>query len=200
MRVIAGRHKGRNLAAPKGRATRPTAARAREGLFNMLAHGGFGTDDSPAIDRAVVLEAFAGSGAFAFEALSRGAAHATLLDLSEPALDAARDNAEMLGEGPNTTIRRMDATRPRAPERAHRLVFADPPYGSGLGQIALKALTRRGWIEAGALAIAEIGAKESFTPPTGFELLTARSFGAAHFVLMRYQDANNDPEKAADSD
>ncbi len=186
MRIIAGRHKGRNLAAPKGRATRPTAARAREGLFNMLAHGGYGPGRGSAIPDAVVLEAFAGTGAFAFEALSRGAAHATLLDLSAPALEAARANAECLGEQERTAIGRMDAAHPGASERSHGLVFLDPPYGSGLGETALTALSRKGWIGTGALVIVEIGAKEPFIPPARFEPVTERSFGAARFVLMRY--------------
>ena len=114
MRIIAGRHKGRALAAPKGDKTRPTAARAREGLFNMLAHGGYGPGRSSAIGGASVLDAFAGTGAFAFEALSRGAASATLLEIDPRAIDAARDNAAALGELDRTSIRRMDATRPRA--------------------------------------------------------------------------------------
>ncbi len=195
MRIIAGRHRGRNLAAPKGGATRPTADRAREGLFNMLAHGGYGPGGVSAITGAVVLEAFAGSGALAFEALSRGALFATLLDLSGAAVDSARANAARLGEDQRTSIRRMDAIRPGACARAHGLVFADPPYGSALGARALKALARKGWISPGALAIAEVGAKELFDPPGGFELLTERTFGAARFVFMRYQGPGDGPSQ-----
>ncbi len=187
MRIIAGRHKGRTLAAPKGRRTRPTAARAREGLFNMLAHGGYGRDGGSAIAGTDVLEAFAGSGAFAFEALSRGARSATLLDLDELAVDTARDNAVRLGERETTRIRRMDATRPRAAKRTHGLVFLDPPYGSRLGAKALKALALKGWIARGALVVVEVAAGEDFQPPEGFEPLSERGFGAARFVLMRYE-------------
>lgn len=186
MRVIAGRHKGRTLAAPKGRKTRPTAARAREGLFNILAHGGYGTGGGSVLAGADVLEAFAGSGAFAFEALSRGARSATLLDLDALAVDTARDNAVRLGEKETTRILRMDATRPRAGRIAHDLVFLDPPYGSKLGAKALQALAAKGWIAPGALVIAEVASDESFTPPPGFEGVEERSFGAARFVLMRF--------------
>ncbi|MBY0430697.1 MAG: RsmD family RNA methyltransferase, partial [Rhodospirillales bacterium] len=66
MRIVAGRHKGRALVAPAGRSTRPTADRAREALFNILAHGG-----AVALDGAAVLDAFAGAGGLGFEALSR---------------------------------------------------------------------------------------------------------------------------------
>jgi len=187
MRIIAGIHKGRTLAAPKGAKTRPTAARAREGLFNMLAHGGHGPDGGPAMAGAVVLDAFAGTGAFAFEALSRGALSATLLEIDARAVDAARDNAAKLAEQDHTTIRRMDATRPRTATAAHGLVFLDPPYGMKLGAKALKALAAKGWIASGALVVAEVAAGEKFTPPEGFALIDERSFGAARFVLMRYQ-------------
>ncbi|MEE9194997.1 MAG: RsmD family RNA methyltransferase [Alphaproteobacteria bacterium] len=195
MRIIAGRHKGRNLTAPKGAATRPTSARAREGLFNMLAHGGYGPGGGEAINGAVVLDAFAGSGAFAFEALSRGAAHATLLDVSEPALGAARANAEHFGECQTTAILRMDGTHPRPSVRTHGLVFLDPPYGSGLGATALTALAAKGWIEPNAVVIAEVAGKEPFDPPRGLKLLTERNFGAARFVLMRYLGIGEDGPK-----
>ncbi|MDX1484645.1 MAG: 16S rRNA (guanine(966)-N(2))-methyltransferase RsmD [Alphaproteobacteria bacterium] len=187
MRIVAGRHKGRTLAAPKGRKTRPTAARAREGLFNILAHGRLGPDQGSAITGASVLEAFAGSGALAFEALSRGAARATLLDLDALAVDTARDNAAMLGEKARTRIRRMDATRPRRAAEAHDLIFLDPPYGSKLGTKALKALAAKGWIAPGALVVVEVAAGEDFEAPAGFAPVTERGFGAARFVLLRYR-------------
>jgi 16S rRNA (guanine966-N2)-methyltransferase len=187
MRVIAGRHKGRTLAAPKGRKTRPTAGRAREGLFNILAHGGYGTDGGSVLAGADVLEAFAGSGAFAFEALSRGARSATLLDLDQLAVDTARDNAVRLEEKETTRILRMDATRPRTGRIAHSLVFLDPPYGSKLAAKALQALAAKGWIARGALVIAEVASGETFTPPPGFETVEERTFGAARFILMRFQ-------------
>jgi 16S rRNA (guanine966-N2)-methyltransferase len=188
VRIVAGRHKGRALKAPKGPVTRPTAARAREGLFNMLVHGGFGADDGSVLTDARVLEAFAGTGAFSFEALSRGAAAATLLDLDENAVEAARDNARALDERDNSTIICMDAVRPRSPRgSAHDLVFLDPPYGTKLGIRALQALSTKGWVAQGALVIIEVGAKEAFDPPEGFTAIKERSFGAARFVLMRFE-------------
>jgi len=192
VRIVAGRHKGRSLKAPKGRTTRPTAARAREGLFNILAHGGYGTDGGSVIAGARVLEAFAGTGAFAFEALSRGAASATLLDLDENAVEAARENARALGERETAHIVRMDAVRPRAGRAVHDLVFLDPPYGSKLGSRALQALAAKGWIAPGALVIIEVADREEFVPPAGFEALAERSFGAARFVLMRFTGMEGD--------
>jgi len=97
LRLVAGRHRGRALAAPPDRATRPTGERVREAVFNILAHAGYGPDEGDAVAGAVVLDAFAGTGALAFEALSRGAAEAWLFDSSAAALGFARKNAETLG-------------------------------------------------------------------------------------------------------
>lgn len=192
MRIVAGRFRGRLLKAPKGRTTRPTSERAREGLFNILAHGGFGRDGGPILDGAVVLEAFAGTGAFSFEALSRGASLATLLDLDDAALEAARDNAVALGVRESAHVLRMDAVRPRAGERRHDLVFLDPPYGLKLGAKALQALAHKGWIAPGALVVIEVAAKEEFQPPGGFAAISERVFGAARFILMRYEEGARD--------
>src|SRR3546814_20493060 len=90
MRIVAGRHRGRPMEAPPGLDVRPTSDRAREGLFNMIEHGGFGAGGVSAVVDAVVLDAFCGTGALAFGALSRGAAAAPLIDSSARALSAAR--------------------------------------------------------------------------------------------------------------
>src|SRR5437867_7680145 len=86
MRVVAGIHKGRRLAAPRGRSTRPTADRVRESVFNLL---------GPLAD-ARVLDLYAGSGALGIEALSRGAAAATFVDSDARAVAAVRANLERL--------------------------------------------------------------------------------------------------------
>src|SRR6202789_2492879 len=88
MRVIAGEYRGRPLVAPRGQATRPTSDRVREALFSIL---------GDAVTGARVLDLFAGSGALAIEALSRGAASATLVDSATTAIEAIRRNLQALG-------------------------------------------------------------------------------------------------------
>ena len=88
MRVIAGIYGGRELVAPRGRATRPTSDRVREALFSILGD----------VSGARVLDLFAGSGALAIEALSRGAAEATLVDSSAAAVAAIRRNLDAAGD------------------------------------------------------------------------------------------------------
>lgn len=127
MRVIAGTHRGRPLVAPRGNATRPTADRVREALFSTLG-------DMSGLE---VLDLFAGSGALAIEALSRGAASATLVDSAPRAITAIRRNLETLGM--TADVRAASATAflrtARSHGRQYDLVFLDPPYrrASSLG-------------------------------------------------------------------
>lgn len=167
------------MAAPPGRTARPTSDRARETLFNILAHG-IGRE----LAGAVVVDAFAGSGALALEAISRGAAHAYLIDSHAAALDCIRKNAAALGETGRVTVVRGDAIRPPIAPRPCSVAFLDPPYGSGLGGPALVALAARGWLADDALCVLELAADEPFTPPDGFRLETERTSGAARFAFL----------------
>ncbi len=120
MRVVGGRLGGRSLHAPKGRATRPTPERVREALFSILG----------SVEQARVLDLFAGSGALAIEALSRGAAGATLVDSSAAAVAAIRRNLEALGLAADVHRRRALPFLQWASGagRQYDLVFVDPPY------------------------------------------------------------------------
>lgn len=125
MRVIAGRHRGATLRAPRGEATRPTSDRVREALFSILGGGGWA-----GIDGASVLDLFAGSGALGIEALSRGAASAVFVDTAPSAVAAVRRNLKALGldadvsQVPAIAFLRAAANR----GAQYDLVFLDPPY------------------------------------------------------------------------
>jgi 16S rRNA (guanine966-N2)-methyltransferase len=181
MRIVAGRHKGRRLAAPPGRDTRPTADRARQALFDVLAHS-----DLVELDGALVVDAFAGSGALGLEALSRGAARAWLIDDHPQAVATIRTNVAALGEEGCATILRADATRPPPAPAACTLALLDPPYGKDLAPAALAALAARGWLAEGALAAVELGAADEFIPPAGFTLVDERRWGAARVAFVVY--------------
>jgi 16S rRNA (guanine966-N2)-methyltransferase len=120
VRVVAGRLGGRTLVAPRGATTRPTSDRVREALFSILA----------SVVDARVLDLFAGSGALAIEALSRGAGPATLVDSSPAAVTAIRRNLTALGLEAEVRLETALAFLGRAPASARQydLVFLDPPY------------------------------------------------------------------------
>ncbi len=175
MRIIAGRWRGRAIAAPPGDATRPTSDRAREAIFSMLASrlGSF--------DGLAVLDLFAGSGAMGLEALSRGAGSACFVDADGAAVKAIRANLATLGAAGDVRHSPVSALGP-AP-RGHDLVFLDPPYGQGLAGPALVQLAARGWLAPGALISVETAAGETLDTP--FEPLVERRFGKALVRLLR---------------
>lgn len=182
MRIVGGKHKGRPIAPPKGRDTRPTADRAREAIFNVLAHG----IDGPGLDGARVVDVFAGTGALGLEALSRGAAHATFVDNQRQALAVLRENIRTLGEDRTTTIidRRAEAIGPA--KEPVDFAFLDAPYDTDLSAPALDALARGGWLRDGAIVMVEIGARETLSPPPGFTLEKEKTYGAARVVFFTY--------------
>src|SRR6202049_3858560 len=111
LRIVGGSHRGRRLIAPPREVVRPTSDRAREALFNILSHGDFAASGLLFADRPV-LDAFAGTGAFGLEALSRGASAAVFIETEREALAALRRNVGALGEEDRAQIVAGDATRP----------------------------------------------------------------------------------------
>ena len=184
MRIVGGEFKGRAIAAPPGRDTRPTSDRARESLFNVLAHAPW----SPGIEDRQVLDLFAGSGALGLEAMSRGATFALFVETDAVARGAIRDNIETLGLFGTTRIHRRDATdlgvKPAGLGDPFDLVFLDPPYRKGLGERALARLGEGGWITSDALIMFECAVDETPSMP-GYETLDTRDYGAAKVMFLR---------------
>jgi 16S rRNA (guanine966-N2)-methyltransferase len=184
MRIVGGQFKGRAIVAPQGRDTRPTGDRARESVFNVLAHAEW----SPGIEGRRVLDLFAGSGALGIEAMSRGAAFALFVETEAAARGAIRDNIEAFGLFGTTRIHRRDATdlgmKPAGLNEPFDLVFLDPPYGKGLGERALAALGDGGWITPDATIVFEVGAGEAPVTPA-FQTLDERTYGAAKVLFLK---------------
>jgi 16S rRNA (guanine966-N2)-methyltransferase len=187
MRIVGGSHRGRRLLAPPGDTVRPTSDRAREALFNILSHGEYGAGGIPFVG-AAVLDAFAGTGAFGLEALSRGAAAAVFIEQDRDVLAILRKNIDAMDEAAHARIVSADATRPPRATLRCAVAFLDPPYRSGLAAQSLAALDIAGWFAPEALAIIEMAAREVLSPPTGFTLLDERIYGAARLVFLRRQE------------
>jgi 16S rRNA (guanine966-N2)-methyltransferase len=182
MRVVGGRLKGRNIAAPSSRDIRPTADRLRESVFNILVHA----YDNP-IDGARVLDLFAGTGALGIEAVSRGAAFTLFVDNGAEARALLRNNVESLALGGVTKVYRRDATDlgPAHPMQPFSLAFLDPPYGKGLAEKALASLRAGGWLVPGALVVVEEAKAAGFASPDGFEELERRAYDDTEFVFLQ---------------
>ncbi len=185
LRIVGGKHRGRAIATPEGLATRPTASRAREALFNILAHAAWREDGTSPLSDARALDAFAGSGALGMEALSRGAAHATFFDKDGAAIKLIGENLRKLGETGAAKVVRADALRPPMAREPCDLVFLDPPYRSSEAAPALAALDQAGWLAPGAIVTVELAHNEDIVLPPGFAAIDERRYGAAKIVILR---------------
>lgn len=184
MRIIAGIHRGRSLKRPPAIITRPTMDRVREAIFNMLTHGGW-EGDKDIIEGAIVLDAFAGSGALALEALSRGAAFAYFFDQNDQALAVVRQNIKSLGEEKRSKLLKTNACHPLKVLRPATLILLDPPFGKDLLSKSLPGLFSSGWIAPDALIMAEIQAKETYALPPNFIVLKEKIYGTAKVIFIR---------------
>jgi 16S rRNA (guanine966-N2)-methyltransferase len=180
VRIIAGQFRSVALAhvgkGDTGAHLRPTTDRVRESLFNVLAHQGV-------IDGARVLDLFAGTGAMGLEALSRGALWATFVDDGRVAQGLIAQNIRKLGVQARARVLRTGATRlPPCDGPPFDLVFLDPPYGKGLGDLAVASLVKGGWLAGRATLVWE--ENSPVTPPGGFVLSDRRKYGDSHITLL----------------
>ena len=181
MRVIAGAWRGRPLAAPEGRDTRPTSDRAREGLFSML-QSRLGT-----FEGLRVADLFVGTGALGREAFWRGAAHCTFVDKDRNAIEALRRNVDRFSASACADIRAQGVEHAAPPAAPCDIVFLDPPYATGLAQMALARLCNPAWVApVGRVSVETNG--ERLDVPEGFEVEAERRFGKAHILLLRKKD------------
>jgi len=178
VRVIAGRWRGRPLAAPAGDTTRPTADRTREALFSMLASrlGSF--------EGLAAADLFAGSGALGIEALSRGAASCLFVEQDRAALDTLRANLDRLDAGRAATVRAGSVLSLGPAPAPLDLVTMDPPYGTGAGAVALDKLARLNWIGPATWVSLET-ARDEAVAVAGYVAEAERVHGRARLTLLR---------------
>lgn len=183
MRIVGGELRGRALSGPKSAVIRPTSDRNRESLFNILSH-----NHSESLAGTRMLDLFAGTGAVGLEALSRGVASVLFVDNAVQARGLLRKNIEALSLQGRARVFRRDATAlgPAGTIAPFQLVFADPPYGRKLGERALEAAWRGGWLSDGALIILE--ERDDVVPDLDpcFRLLDRRGFGDTKMYFYRY--------------
>jgi 16S rRNA (guanine966-N2)-methyltransferase len=185
MRIVGGKFKGRAIKTPEGKTTRPTSDRARESIFNVLAHAEW----APPLEGARVIDAFAGSGALGFEAISRGAAFCLFVETESAARGCIRDTIETFQLFGITRIHRRSAVdlgpKPAGVGTPFNLVFMDPPYAYNLVPPALEQLVRGQWITPDALVVAETGDDEPAPEAPGWTALDSRIYGAARVSFLR---------------
>jgi 16S rRNA (guanine966-N2)-methyltransferase len=176
LRVIAGAARGRRLVAPQGDHVRPTKDIAREAVFSALEARG-------AVENAAVLDLYAGTGALAIEALSRGAASATIVERDPAALSAIRTNLAVLPDDAVAVVVARDVTRYLAGASPaggpFDLVFVDPPYDTADADVTrvLAALTVPGRLAPDAIVSVERPHRHHVVAPPGLQTGWERTFG-----------------------
>ncbi|MEU6581234.1 16S rRNA (guanine(966)-N(2))-methyltransferase RsmD [Nocardia sp. NPDC046763] len=182
-RIVAGTAGGRHLRVPPA-GTRPTSDRVREALFSLL-HARMDFDGLH------VLDLYAGSGALALEALSRGASHALLIEADRKAAAIIRGNIGDLGL-PGAELRQNSVTSvlSGAPPERYDLVFSDPPYDLDVADVQadLRALVDNGWLHEGALLVVERSTRSpEVSWPDGYAPLKSRTYGETRIDLAEFE-------------
>ncbi len=184
MRIVSGRLRGRNIATPSGRNTRPTSDQTRESIFNILAHAEW----APPMDGAIVTDIFAGSGALGLEAISRGAEFCLFVETEPKARGSIRENIEKMGLFGNCRLHRHDATKlkiaPGNLRGAFTHIFMDPPYNKGLWRPVLRKLDEHNLIADNGIIILEVSV-DAEIEIRGYEVLADKSWGAARVLFLK---------------
>ena len=175
MRIITGTARGTRLKAPEGETTRPTAERVKEAVFSMIQFE---------IEGRRVLDLFGGSGQLALEALSRGAASATICDNSAEAIKIIKENAQKTHLYDRCVVLNTDSVRFAAGKgEPFDIVFIDPPYASGLQRVTFEALAAGGRIAPGGLVIIESSEEPDYLPD-GFRVRRHSSYSKKHITVF----------------
>ena len=181
MRIISGKFKGTQLKSPQNNLIRPTTDRVRETIFNVLIHQADFT-----IENARVLDLFAGSGANGLEAMSRGAKYCLFIDSSTSSRALIRTNIEILNLEGLTKIYRRDATRLGiiGNLKPFNLIFLDPPYRKGLGELALISAYNGNWLAPKSLCVLEEDSKSKIDIPSGFKVVKSKICGDSQLMFL----------------
>ncbi len=187
MRVIAGTVKGHRLKTPKGQAVRPTAARVKEALFNILPHDLSGFR---------ILDLFAGTGNLSVEALSRGAEEAFLVDLSPRTGRTIRENLQTLGFSHRSRVftgSALQSIRLLVRRReTFDLIFLDPPYEKGWVGKILRAIAGEGLLHVAGTVVAEHSLREEVQKSYGpLVLHDQRRYGSTVLSFFRLQESED---------
>lgn len=180
MRIISGTARGRRLKTPPSQAIRPTTDRVREALFSILG----------SIEGAVVVDAFAGSGALGLEALSRGAGRCYFFDTSRQAVEVIQENVERVGVEDRSVVRECSLVTgiETVVEDTPDLWFFDPPYDTSLAAQGLEAMASTpDKVTPGALVVWESGRDEEIPQAAGFEVVDSRRYGSTRLVFFRFR-------------
>ncbi len=177
MRIIGGLYRGKKLLSPRSTNIRPTSDQSREAVFNIL----YSKLDKEWKDIHLA-DIFTGSGAFALEAVSRGVAAVTMVDLD--LTDAKRNIALFPNEQKKINQLKADATRLPYSQKTYDIIFLDAPYNKGLSEKALASLIKQNWLATDSICVVELAKDEPFKCPKELTMMDERTYGITRFIFL----------------
>ncbi len=179
MRIVAGKFRGRKLTDSSHlKDLRPTTDKNREALFNILFSAKFIREMNFEINGTTVLDLCCGTGAVAFEALSRGASQALLVDKNSAHLEVAKKNAQIFGVENAVKFLLADAEKLPQSSQIYNFIYIDPPYAYNASQL-VQNLVEKNWADKNSLIVIEAG--KDVVTVEGLRLLDSRQYGITRF-------------------
>lgn len=185
LKIISGKYKGRIIPTQKNASYRPSTAKFREALFSILTSGKFMEDRI--IENANILDVYSGTGSLAFEALSRGAISATLIDNNDIYLQSAKIFAEKIGVIDDVSFIKSSAINLPYANRKYNLVLMDPPYENNLPKKTIKSLIKSGWLEDKSYILLEVAKNEDIEEIDNITFMDERKYGNSKLIIMKYE-------------
>ena len=187
MRIISGERKGHSIFSFKSKDVRPLSDKNRETIFNLLTHGKELVKINFSLEKAKVIDLFAGTGSFSFEALSRGAKHATMVENNQQMIDIIYKSANKLGYLDKIAVISENACSFEEYSEATKfnLAYIDPPYGKNLGLRAIKNIIKKNLLEKDSIIILEEEKKSKHIELSEIILLREKELGNSKFSFFK---------------
>jgi 16S rRNA (guanine966-N2)-methyltransferase len=184
MRIITGKHKGRVIPTLKDSEYRPSTMKFREALFSILSSEEIA--NSQKLLGAKVLDLYSGTGALAFEALSRGAAKACLIDNNVNYLKTAKQFAEKINEISHIDFLQINALHLPKSSHQYNIVFLDPPYHKNMATKTLESLIKNYWLEDKAIIAVELAKTDDVKEFKELSLVKNKTYGKSKLMIFEY--------------
>ncbi|MGN7618726.1 MAG: 16S rRNA (guanine(966)-N(2))-methyltransferase RsmD [Ehrlichia sp.] len=179
LRITSGKYRGRKIFSDKLLSARPAMSIIRESVFNIIL-------SRMCVQGCKVLDLFCGSGSLSFEALSRGAASALLIDISHYNLQLVRKTCEYLGVIDNVSLICCDVEKLFVATDQYDIIFVDPPYDNpALVDSTLNALIKLDWTKNGSMVMVRVNKRVSFVCPFGYRILVERIYGISKVIMLQ---------------
>ncbi|CEI84950.1 16S rRNA (guanine(966)-N(2))-methyltransferase RsmD [Ehrlichia minasensis] len=179
LRITSGKYRGRRIFSDKLLSARPAMSIIRESIFNIIL-------SRMNIQGCKVLDLFCGSGSLSFEALSRGAGSALLIDINHYNLSLVKRTSEHLGVVNNVTLMCCDVEKLPVATDQYDIIFVDPPYTNpALVDVTLSVLMKLNWIKSSSVVVVRIRKKVTFVCPVGYRVMVERVYGISKVIILQ---------------